>query len=295
MEFDDLQIFLTIAQVQSISRAAASLHMGQPTVSQRLATLETEIGKALFVRHRRGVRLTEEGLVLQNYAMRMMALNKEAIDAVRSVEASRVHVKMTGPSTVNSYIAPPLLMALAEIGCDVTLKDAHSDEVMQYVLDGSSDIGFVIDVPNQPGICRIPLCKDDIICVCATGHPLTHVRREVTISELIQHQLVYYRFSYDYESFVTRMKTAYGGRFPNFIESTPAESIKYLLRQGHCVSFVPRMVVAEELHCRRFTEIQVADLPPYSWNVAMIYRDRKDISPAVTNVLSALQKLRIPK
>ena len=68
MEFRVLQYFLAVAREQSISGAAESLHLTQPTLSTQLKALEAELGKQLLVRGTPGSRkvtLTEEGRILR--------------------------------------------------------------------------------------------------------------------------------------------------------------------------------------------------------------------------------------
>jgi DNA-binding transcriptional LysR family regulator len=59
--WDDVRLFLCLAETRSMSRAAAVLQLGQPTISRRLAALEAELGYPLFTRTASGVSLTAAG------------------------------------------------------------------------------------------------------------------------------------------------------------------------------------------------------------------------------------------
>ncbi len=74
MELRVLNYFLVVAQESNITTAAARLHIGQPTLSRQLKDLERELGQSLFVRQSHGIRLTEEGRLLQSYATQMVEL-----------------------------------------------------------------------------------------------------------------------------------------------------------------------------------------------------------------------------
>lgn len=84
MEFRVLQYFLTIAQEESISRAAEVLHLTQPTLSRQIAQLEEELGAPLFVRGRKTV-LTEAGMMLRKKAQEVSFL----MDTIKSDFLSR--------------------------------------------------------------------------------------------------------------------------------------------------------------------------------------------------------------
>ncbi|MDO4568227.1 MAG: LysR family transcriptional regulator [Clostridia bacterium] len=81
MELRVLQYFLAVAREQSISGAAESLHLSQPTLSTQLKSLEREVGKQLLIRGTKGSRkvlLTEEGMMLRKRAEEILELVSKA-------------------------------------------------------------------------------------------------------------------------------------------------------------------------------------------------------------------------
>ena len=77
MELRVLQYFLAVAREQSISGAAESLHLSQPTLSTQLKGMEDELGKQLLIRGTKGSRkvtLTEEGMILRKRAEEILSL-----------------------------------------------------------------------------------------------------------------------------------------------------------------------------------------------------------------------------
>lgn len=82
MELRVLQYFLAVTREQSISGAAESLYLSQPTLSRQLKELEEELGKQLFIRGSRRVTLTEEGMILRKRAEEIMELVRKAEDEI---------------------------------------------------------------------------------------------------------------------------------------------------------------------------------------------------------------------
>ncbi len=78
MELRVLQYFLAVTREQSISGAAESLHLSQPTLSRQLKELEEELGRQLFIRGNRRITLTEEGMILRRRAEEILELVKKA-------------------------------------------------------------------------------------------------------------------------------------------------------------------------------------------------------------------------
>lgn len=82
MELRVLQYFLAVTREQSISGAAETLSLSQPTLSRQLKELEAELGKQLMIRGNRHIILTEEGMILRKRAEEIMELVKKAEDEV---------------------------------------------------------------------------------------------------------------------------------------------------------------------------------------------------------------------
>ena len=74
MEIRTLRYFLAVAREENMTRAAAILHVTQPTLSKQLKSLEDELGKKLFTRHSFSIRLTDEGILLRNRAEDLISM-----------------------------------------------------------------------------------------------------------------------------------------------------------------------------------------------------------------------------
>ena len=97
MELRVLQYFLAVTREQSISGAAASLYLSQPTLSRQLKELEEELGKQLIIRGNRRVTLTEEGMILRKRAEEILELVPKAEE-----EISRAEETVAGEITVGA-------------------------------------------------------------------------------------------------------------------------------------------------------------------------------------------------
>lgn len=84
MEIRVLKYFLAVAREESITRAAESLHLSQPTLSRQLKDLEDELGTVLFIREPRRVLLTEQGQILRKRAEEILALVDKAESEIKA-------------------------------------------------------------------------------------------------------------------------------------------------------------------------------------------------------------------
>lgn len=148
MDIRVLRYFLAVTREESISGAAESLHMTQPTLSRQLMDLEEELGKKLLIRGNRKITLTEEGLLLRKRAA-------EILDLVEKTEA-----ELTAPDEVVSgdiYIGggeTDAMRLIAKIATELQkscpdiryhLFSGNADDVTERLDKGLLDFGILIE------------------------------------------------------------------------------------------------------------------------------------------------------
>ena len=109
MDLRQLEIFLKVAELGSFSRAAEALFLTQPTVSEHIRTLEDELGVRLLDRLGRGAAVTRAGHLLSSYATRMLALSREARQAMDGFQGRMRGELLVGASTIpGEYVLPAM-------------------------------------------------------------------------------------------------------------------------------------------------------------------------------------------
>ena len=107
MEFGQIEAFERVARLGSFTRAADDLNLTQPSISARIAGLETELGGMLFERGRRRLRLTPLGEIFLPYAERTLATLADGMQAARNyAEGSLGQVSIASLDTSALYILP---------------------------------------------------------------------------------------------------------------------------------------------------------------------------------------------
>ncbi|MBW1998399.1 MAG: LysR family transcriptional regulator, partial [Deltaproteobacteria bacterium] len=148
IDFDlrHLEVFKLVVETKSFSRAAGSLHMSQPSVSERISNLEQLIGIRLLDRLGRSVVPTKAGELLYNHAVLILDMKKAAcmeIQAFLGLKEGEVHI---GGSTVpGEYVLPKLLCSFRHKFPSVTVRltIANSNEIQDRVLEGELELGVV--------------------------------------------------------------------------------------------------------------------------------------------------------
>ena len=201
-----MDAFLAVVREGSFGRAATTLFVSQPSVSDRIIRLEQTVGAQLFSRTNRGATLTPAGERFLPYAQRTVALVLEAGEAARSEEQPQ-ELRVAVHSTLSNRAIPLVVDALAELPRVLRFREAHSDEIVAMLLDGVADVGFVLPVTPARGLRYVALRPDPVVCVCAPTHALA-AKRSIWLETLSDQYVALNVWGTDAERFVERLERA---------------------------------------------------------------------------------------
>lgn len=175
MDLRHLHAFLAVAEELSVTRAAERLHISQPPLSRSIRQLEEELGVTLFVRHRHGVALTDQGRQLLDAARRLDTAANEFLDAARGVTRAhtdrlRVGIAAGLWESVNQ-VRTHYIRIHGQVGMDV--KDVNCANVYQQELrQRALDVVFA-RAPVVPAYLRAePLYPERLVVVVNADHPI---------------------------------------------------------------------------------------------------------------------------
>ncbi len=143
MNFNQLEAFVAAVDTQSFSSAAKQMYLSQPTVSSYIHSLEEELHTLLIHRTTKQFIVTEHGHSFYNYARHILQIRDAAISEFSELESSSISI---GASTIPStYLLPEILSSFRKNRRQLSFHiwQSGSIQVINRVLDGSLDIGFV--------------------------------------------------------------------------------------------------------------------------------------------------------
>ena len=146
MELRVLKYFLAVAREESITAAADSLHITQPTLSKQLMDLENELGKKLFIRGNRRITLTEEGKYLRQRAEEIVDLTDRTAAEFKNDDAICGEICIGGGEThAMRYIAQALLHLNEKCpSIHAHLFSGNSDDIIEKLDKGCIDFGLFV-------------------------------------------------------------------------------------------------------------------------------------------------------
>jgi len=184
MEIHQLRYFAKVADLGGFTRAAEACFVAQPSLSQQIIKLETELGAPLFERLARRVILTEAGMRLRPIAEQILRLVDEVKGCVGGdAEAGRIAVG--SPPTVVPYFLTRVLGAFAQAypRAQVELVEDVTSAIVRKLHDCEVDLA-VLPLPIEGADFEIqPLFEEELFLLLPTGHRLAH-RPQITIDDI---------------------------------------------------------------------------------------------------------------
>ena len=170
-----INYFLAVAQYQSFTRAAESLYVSQPALSQQIKQLEENLGVSLFDRSGRRVKLTDAGEVYARYARRALQDLEEGRRALHDVQnLSRGALRIAITPTFTTYPIGPLIKAFHDRYPNVTLsvQEMSQEQMEKQLLDDEFDVGIAFSEVHSVDITAQNLLIETLALVVNKDHPI---------------------------------------------------------------------------------------------------------------------------
>ena len=168
MQYRHLHYFVSVVEAGSFSRAASTIHVAQPALSQQIAQLEEQLGVSLLLRSARGVRPTAAGEVLYREASSILRRLQQLPGIVRTGAGPAKGIVRLGMSSTFLTTAPMAFMEQCKISLpDVVLRMAVSDSptIKRRVSEHELDLGLVLEDEFAPTFARTPLFRQRLFLI----------------------------------------------------------------------------------------------------------------------------------
>ena len=195
MELRHLRYFVSVAEMENVSRAALKLHVSQPALSAQIRDLEDEIGFLLLERTAKSVRLTKAGRAFLDEARAVLQRADEAVKKARAIAGAEPAELDVGYSpTPVAEILPKTLRAFqhAMPKIHVRLQDWTNQAILDGVRDGRLQLGLIVSPPKASSLRDLryeELFHERVCVVVAWHHPFAR-RRAIPLTEVAAEPLI---------------------------------------------------------------------------------------------------------
>lgn len=292
MELRVLQYFLAVAREQSISAAAQSLHLTQPTLSTQLKALEDELGKQLLIRSSRGSRrvtLTEEGMILRRRAEEILSLvdkTEREISASDETVAGDVYI---GAAESSGFRLLARAAGMLRERCPMVrfhISSGDRADVLEGLERGVLDFALLFGNVDPSKYVAMPIPHADVWgALMRRDHPLAEYK-SVTAGQILRERLIISRQEFE------------GSLLQRFLERGASEldivatySLCYnaslMVEQGLGIALTLEGLVrteGSELVFRPFS-------PALTDTLSVVWRKHQGLSRAAASYLSCLKEV----
>lgn len=257
-----LEIFHAIAESQSVGRAAERLGISQPAVSKQLKTLEQSLAATLLRRNKKGIQLTEEGLLLAGYAKRIFALSEEAehaLDELRGLQRGKLSVG--AGTTIGVYVLPDALVRFRQRfpAIKLDLELAASDRLREMLRERAIDFALTETALPSPELDSDIFWTDELVAIVPPTHKLAR-GRDIAASKLAQEPFIVRESGSPTGSLVERVMRERKIKVEAVLSLSSTEAVKRAVAAGLGVSIVPKMSIGAELQAKQLHALHLRDI-----------------------------------
>ncbi len=292
MNLEQLASFVEVANTGHFTKAAATLHLAQPSLSRQISTLEKELGSELFHRAHGHISLTAAGETLLPSARRMLA-DAEAVrrdmDELAGLRKGRIRLGAT-PTLCVSLVAEAISGFHHEHpGVELELVEKGSRELIEALGAGELDLALITRTlspsAQMPRLRMQGVLSEDLVVIAAAESPRGGAEflpgDTVTLADVAALPQVLFHHGYDLREATSAAFDA-AGLAPNIVvEGAEMDAVLRFVERGLGVAIVPAMVLVDR---PRLTSAQLLE-PSLSRTVSLA--TRADVRP--TRAASAME------
>lgn len=283
MEIRNLMTFLRVAELQNFTRAAEQLGYSQSTVTVQIQQLEQELNVKLFERIGKKISVTEKGWEVFQYAKEIRNLVEKV--TYMSTEQNNIKGQLC-IGVIESLICADMPKILSEYHrkypeVELIVKTNYVDELIEMMIHNEVDFIFIIDelLYHKEWI-KSYMKKEEISFFTQYENCFAQMDN-VSIQEILKQPFILTEKGISYRKALDEYVQKNNIDFKPFLEIGDTKIIVELLKKGEGISFLPDMVVTEEIKNKTIKKINVQN-----WNVVMwkqvIYHKNKYLTPQMS-------------
>lgn len=288
-----LDLFATVVELGSLSRAADAHGIAQPSASSRIKHLERQLGMRLLDRSSAGSTPTDAGVLVAGWADAILRAAHELDAGLSAFQAEQSgRLRIAASFTIAEYLLPQWLDSFSrEHPRDsVALDVANSRSVIDRLQHNQADLGFIETPSTVADLDHQIVARDELVTVVAPSHPWT-ARRTVPAEALAATALVTREpGSGTRAALESALAELDLGAPTAVLELGSTSAVRAAVVHGNAPTVISRLAVAADLAVGHLVEIEVTGLT-IQRDLRAIWATRHPLPPLATALLAALPEL----
>lgn len=290
MHIESLKYFQEIAEIKSISKVANKSHISQPALSQQIQKLEDSLGKQLFIRSNRGVKLTPAGETVLKYADNIIRTYEKMLSDLEDQE--KEEIKVEAEFSIATYCLPCALLNMKNKfpTINFNLTSDTSDKIEQDVLSDICEVGFITRPPKEKELASENVVNEKVVLISPTSYDLPE---KIKLEDVLDKKFIVLKedciIKENFKNTLNKIGSSLD-EIEVIAELETTEAMKTLVRKGFGIAFVPYNSVRDEFFTK---ELNISKITDYSldYDIYMINKKPEYLSENVKDFINRFIKL----
>jgi LysR family transcriptional repressor of citA len=281
MNTEELKTFIFLSKVKNFTLAAEQLFIAQSTVTNRISELEKEVGKRLFTRGSKTVKLTEAGEIFLRYAERIMELQSTSIEEINALSNHRRKFSIGAINATYEVYVKPLVDECLKDNSITSIKVllGHSLDLIQLLQDNMLDMVFSAIPLKRLGYQSDIYDVDRVALVCKKG--MSDYPDGVTKEQLAK--LPYLMCDFTLSEAGEFIRSLFPKNHVFRLEVDNSSKLLPYLENGLGYSFLPYKLVKDKLANGELEEVTLKDFTAPKVTTYLIYKQEYDVTRFLDN------------
>ncbi len=281
MNTEGLKTFIFLSKVKNFTLAAEQLFIAQSTVTNRINELEKEVGKKLFSRGSKAVKLTEAGEIFLRYAERMLELQTTSVEEINALSS---HSRKFSIGAINAsyetHVKPLVDNCLKDnTVTSIKVMLGHSLDLIQHLQDNMLDMVFsAIPLKRLGYVCDV-YDVDRVALVCKKG--LNEYPDGITKEQLAK--IPYLMCDLTLSEAGVFIRSLFPKNHIFRLDVDNSSKLLPFLENGLGYSFLPYALVKDKLDEGVLEEVSLKDFSAPNVTTYLIYRHDYDVKRFLDN------------
>lgn len=281
MNTEELKTFIFLSKVKNFTLAAEQLFIAQSTVTNRISELEKEVGKKLFTRGSKTVKLTEAGEIFLRYAERILELQNTSIEEMNALSS---HSRKFSIGAINAtyevYVKPLVDECLKDNSVtSIKVMLGHSLDLIQQLQDNMLDMVFSAIPLKRIGYACDVYDVDRVALVCKKG--MNEYKGGVTKEQLAK--LPYLMCDFTLSETGVFIRSLFPKNHIFRLDVDNSSKLLPYLENGLGCSFLPYKLVKDKIESGELEEIALKDFTAPNVTTYLIYKQEYDVKRFLEN------------
>ena len=260
MNIRKLEIFYRTAKCLNMSQVAKDMYISQPSISQCISEIESEIDTKLFDRIGKKLYLTHEGKIFYEYTRRILNIYEEGINVIRSSKSNKGKLVIGASTTIGTYIMPHIIHKFnkKEKDIEISMIIDNKHNIEELILNNKVDIAFIEGTVDSKEIILKDIWKDELVFISSINHEWNG-KKYLDIEDLKNNKFIIREDGSGTRERFEELLEDKEIKFDSYIELSNIEAILNYVKLNIGVSCVPHMSVLSEENLKLINVYRLKD------------------------------------